>query len=172
MRIILVLVLCCWSVTAHAQEPQAVPDWEGTWEGTLVNLPLRPNAPPVDVKMELGAFPVADDTCSVWRTTYSEKGEVRQVKDYQLCRGTGPDDLFVDEGDGIILKARLLGDVLVSPFKYNDILLVTTTRLRGDVLEEEIITAGDEPAIEGVQTMVPRGIQRLTLRRADTSSNQ
>ncbi len=139
--------------------------WTGTWRGTLVNLPPRPGATAVDVTLEIGPFPSADGACSAWRTTYSDQGVVRQVKDYRLCRGTGPDDLFVDEGDGIKLTARLLGDVLVSPFKYDTTLLVATTRLRGEILEEEILTVEDRPAVAGVQPLRPRGIQRLQLRR-------
>lgn len=62
-------------------------------------------------------------------------------------------------------EAQLLGDVLVSPFKFDDTLLISTLRFREDVLEEEIFTAEDLPARTGVQTMRARGLQRLTLRR-------
>ena len=140
-------------------------NWEGKWRGTLTNFPVRPNAPRVDVLMEIGAMPVVDNTCSMWRTTYSENGEVKAVKDYRFCRGVGADDLFVDEGDGIKLSARWLGDVLVTPFKYDNLLLMTTNRLRGEVLEQEIITVDDKPAIKGVQPMRARSIQRIEMRR-------
>ncbi len=93
---------------------QTLPDWSGTWQGTLVNLPARAGANPVDVALEIGAFPAKDGACSAWRTTYKENGAVRQVKDYRLCRGAGAEDLYVDEG-GLKLTARLLGEVLVSP---------------------------------------------------------
>ncbi len=139
--------------------------WEGKWSGKLTNLPARPDAPAVEVTREIGAFPSADNTCSMWKTTYSEAGVVKQVKDYKLCRGTGAADLFVDEGNGIKLPARVLGDSLVSPFKYDNTLLISTVRLRGEVLEEEIITADDKPATSGVQPMQAKGIQRLELRR-------
>ncbi len=144
---------------------QAPPDWAGTWRGTLQNLPARPDAPRVDVEMELGAFPVADSACAPWRTTYREGGTVRQVKDYRLCRGRGPEDLVVDEGDGVRLPARWLGDVLVSPFKYGSTLLVVTTRVRGDELVEEIVTAADRPATDAIVGLEARGVQRLVLRR-------
>lgn len=139
--------------------------WEGKWSGKLTNFPARPDAPAVDVTREIGAFPSADNTCSMWKTTYSEAGVVKQVKDYKLCRGTGAADLFVDEGNGVKLPARILGDSLVSPFKYDNTLLISTVRLRGEVLEEEIITADDKPATTGVQPMQAKGIQRLELRR-------
>lgn len=147
--------------------PTAIPDWSGTWRGALVNFPQRPGAPTVEVTMEIGPFPTADNTCTPWKTTYSEGGAVKAVKDYKLCRGTGPDDLFIDEGDGVKLTARLIGDVLVAPFKYDNLLLISQTRLRGDTLEEEILTVDDQPAIKGVVALRPRTIQRLTLRRIE-----
>lgn len=65
--------------------------WAGVWKGTLVNLPLRPDAAVVDVTM----------------------------------------------------------------------------RLRDGILEEEILTAVDQPATAGVVALEPHGIQRLTFRRVD-----
>lgn len=143
--------------------------WAGVWKGTLVNLPLRPDAAVVDVTMEIGTMPAADNTCTTWRTTYAETGTVRMVKDYRLCRGTGASDLSIDEGNGVRLKARWLGDVLVSPFKVGETLLVMTMRLRDGILEEEILTVVDQAAGAGVVALEPQGIQRLTFRRVDGS---
>jgi len=154
-----------------AVEPKPmIANWEGKWKGTLVNLPAKPGATPVDVMMEIGAFPSADNTCAKWKTTYSEGGEVKQVKDYKLCRGTGATDLYIDEG-GLRLPARVIGDALVCPFKADDILLVSTMRLRGEVLEDEILTVDDKPAIKGVLPMVPKGIQRIEMRKVVETSN-
>ena len=140
--------------------------WQGKWTGKLTNFPAKPDAPAVDVTLEIGAFPALDNTCTMWKTTYSEAGTVKQVKDYKLCRGTGAADLYVDEGNGIKLSAKLLGDALISPFKYDNLLLVSTIRLRGEVLEEEILTADDKPTVTGVQPMQAKGIQRIELRRS------
>ncbi|MBY0492096.1 MAG: hypothetical protein K2R93_19805 [Gemmatimonadaceae bacterium] len=163
LRSLMVLVMV--SGRAAGQSAPAVPNVAGVWRGTLVNLPLRPNAPTVAVTMELGAFPSADATCVPWKTTYTERDTVRGVKDYRLCRGTGPADLYVDEGGGVRLAAQLLGDVLVSAFKMGSLLLTSQLRVRGDTLEEEIFTVADRPASEGLVTLTARGIQRLTLTR-------
>ena len=144
---------------------QSRPDLAGTWRGTLVNYPTRPGAGVVDVTVELGALPQADSVCVPWKTTYREQGVVRGVKDYRLCRGAGPDDYAVDEGGGVVLPVRLLGDVLVSAFKTGALLLVTHLRVQGDTLTEEIMTIDDRPAADGLVTMRPRGIQRLVLTR-------
>lgn len=153
---------------ASATSPTTAPpgaEWAGTWHGTLVNLPGRPGATPVDVTREIGALPTADSSCATLRTTYRESGVVRGTKDYRLCRGAGSTDWYVDEGDGIRLAARWLGDVLVSPFKYDTLLLISSTRVRGEVMEEEILTVDDQPAIKGVLPLRARSIQRLELRR-------
>lgn len=157
---VLVLLLA-----ANLLPSQSTPNFSGVWRGTLVNEPRRANAPVVDVTLEMGPMPVSDNTCTTWKTTYSEAGAVRQVKDYKLCRGAGADDWYVDEGDGVKLTARWLGDVLVSPFRVDNLLLVVHTRLTGDMLVEEIITVDDQPKASGVQPLRPRSIQRLTLSR-------
>jgi hypothetical protein len=140
-------------------------DWAGTWYGTLTNHPVKPGAPVVDVRRDIGGIPATDGTCTTWKTTYSENFVPRQVKDYRLCRGTGADDLFIDEGNGVRLSARWIDGVLVSMFTVDATLLVATTRLRGNVLEEEIVFANHTPATVGVQSLAPRGIQRLALYR-------
>jgi hypothetical protein len=158
------------SAPSAAQSPAAPNAWSGTWRGTLINLPTRPNATAVEVTREVGAIPTSDSTCAALRTTYRESGAVRAVKDYKLCRGRGADDWYVDEGGGLTLAARWFGDALISAFKYDSLLLISTMRLRDDVLEEEILTVDDRPAVKGALSLSTRGIQRLQLRRV--SSNQ
>jgi hypothetical protein len=151
--------------TARGQTTPPVPDLAGTWRGSLVNLPVRPNAPTVSVTREIGAFPTGNGQCTPWRTTYAERDTVRGVKDYRLCRGSGAGDLYLDEGGGVRLAVQLLGDVLVSAFKVGPLLLTSQVRVRGDQLEEEIVTIADAPATEGLVTLTARGVQRLTLTR-------
>lgn len=144
---------------------QANPDLAGVWHGRLVNLPPRSGAAPVEVIVELGALPTADATCVPWKTTYREHGVLRGVKAYRLCRGTGVSSLYVDEGGGVVLKASLLGDVLVSAFKAGSTLLVTQLRVRGDTLTEDILSMPDQPATDGVVSLDARNLQRLVLVR-------
>jgi hypothetical protein len=149
----------------HAKAQATAPAFAGVWKGTLVNLPGRPNPPVVMVTIELGAIPTADNRCVPWRTTYTERDTVRAVKDYQLCRGVGPASLYIDEGGGVRLAAQLLGDVLTSGFKVGNSLLVTSLRVRGDTLEEEIFSFTDKPATAEIVTLTATNLQRLTLTR-------
>jgi hypothetical protein len=142
-----------------------IASWEGKWAGKLTNVPATPGSAPVDVTMEIGSFPTADNSCGMWKTTYTESGTVKSVKDYKICRGTGAEDLYIDEG-GIRLTARAIGDSLIVPFKSGNVLLVCTTRSRGETLEQEILTVDDKPATSGVQSMLAKGVQKLELRRS------
>jgi hypothetical protein len=163
--------LAHWTNAAGQEKSLAPPNWAGKWRGSLTNFSLRAGAVAIEVTMEIGAFPVADNACTQFRSTFAEDGKVRQVKDYRLCRGKGADDLFIDEGsNGIKLTARLIGDTLVSPFKYDNLLLISSMRLHGDVLEEDILTVDDQPAVKGVLALRPRGIQRITLKRVAAGS--
>jgi hypothetical protein len=150
---------------ASAPLPAAPPDFSGSWIGELKNYPSRPNAPSVQVKREIDRFPEVDNACSAFKTTYLENGVERAVKDYKFCRGKGANDLYFDEGGGVHLAAQWLGDVLVAPFKYDKILLVSALRLRGDVLEEEIYTIPDSDSNKGVAPLVAKNLQRLEFRR-------
>ena len=156
-------ILLVWVGTQMAGS--SIPNWEGTWRGSLVNFPLKPNATEVKVRMDIGPFPVKDQTCSMWRTTYFPVGQSEAVKDYRLCRGTGEDDLFIDEGNNLTLACRWLAGTLVSPFKVNDLLLVALTRLTGDSLEEEIYTINNPNSTQRIQSMKTRVIQRLSFQR-------
>lgn len=146
-------------------------DWSGSWKGTLVNFPARGAS--VEITREIGPLPAKEGECSLFRTTYAPSGKIPgMTKDYRLCRGKGTEDLFVDEGTSAPkLKARVLGDVLVSAFRVQKkYLLISHMRLRADgVLLEEIfsIQDGGETVTDaaGVESLQMTGIQRLEFRR-------
>lgn len=162
MRLILAAALAALPASAGALDPS----WTGTWRGTLENYPGRPGAEKVDVEFEAGPLPEKEGDCATWRTRYSSGGVVRHLKDYRLCRLAGEGEYVVDEGDGIKLPTRLLGDTLYSIFKFDNHLLTVITRKRGDALEQEIVSADDQPAAKGVVTLHPRSVQRVRLFRA------
>lgn len=153
-------------------EPKVmVAGWEGTWKGTLVNLPAKPDAPKVEVTMEIGTFPTKDNTCGAWKASTTEDGVAKDVKDAKLCRGNGASDLYFDVGNDLRPPVRAIGDELVSTYKIGKTLFVMTMRMRGDVLEVEVLTTDDKPAVTGIQPMVPKGIERIELKRVPDADN-
>jgi hypothetical protein len=78
--------------------------------------------------MELGPIPTTDGTCATWRSTYWEKGVVRAWENRFCC---GADDFYVNEGGGVKLTSRWIGDVLVSPFKREVVTGPRPLRKRG-----------------------------------------
>ena len=142
------------------------PDWAGTWKGTLVNHPVRPKARSVETTMEIGAFPKADNECSIWKSTFNVPGKPDVVKDYKLCRAN-EEDLYFEQGEGVKLTSRWVGELLVTSYKANTMIFFQTVRLRGDLLEQEIFVAHDVPASKGPAPTVMEGttVQRIVLRR-------
>src|SRR5438128_540685 len=123
----LLVVFLAW------QSPE--PNWAGTWKGTLVNHPVRPKAKSVETTIEIGAFPKAENECTVWKSTFNPPGKPEVVRDYKLCR-VNEEDFYFDEG-GLKLTSRWVGDVLVTSYKANTQIFLRTVRLRGDLLEQE-----------------------------------
>jgi len=161
------LVVCAAMIVASTQvtADAGQSSWTGVWEGELQNFPIRPAAPIIKVRREIGAWPKTEGECADFRTTYIEGGVEKGRKDYKLCRGAGPGEYIVDEGNGVVLKAIMLDDRLVSTFKYGSIILTAITQVRGKEMSEQIYTAADLPAGEAVVTLQTRGLQRLTFRR-------
>ncbi|CAF2259818.1 unnamed protein product [Rotaria magnacalcarata] len=159
---------CSWRTVAGRSTWSNKQDktiWNGTWYGSLTNYPMRLEFSSVNVLMEIGPYPTSDNMCTLWRTTYSQDEKILSIKDYRLCRGHGDDDVFIDEGNDIKLETRWIGDLLITPFKYDNLFLISITQLDEDILKEEIIMIDDKPAINGVLSLHTRAIQRLEMKR-------
>ncbi|MGB4989174.1 MAG: S9 family peptidase [Pyrinomonadaceae bacterium] len=141
-----------------------VAKWAGKWKGTVANFPSVAGVSPVEVTMEIGPIPTSDGACSIWKTTFSEGGSVTSVKDNKLCRGSGVNDLYIDlyidEGSGVRIPVRAIGDALISTVRSGDGLSVSTMKLRGETLEQEILSVDG-----GAQSNLPKGIQRIEMKR-------
>jgi len=125
-------------------------NWTGTWQGVMEAYPEGEPGAGWNVTMEIGTYPMVDNSCTTWRSIFTEYGIVQGTKDNHLCRGYGAEDLFIKQGGGGTVGARWINDVLVSPFKYEGVFAVASMRIRGDILEEEIIITDDNPAEKGV----------------------
>jgi hypothetical protein len=100
-----------------------------------------------NVKFEIGPYPMIDNKCTTWRSIFTDNGIVQITKDYRFCRGRSADDLYIDEGVGTV-AVQWINDVLVSPFKFAGVFAVASLRMRGDILEEEIVMTADNPAVK------------------------
>lgn len=167
---------------AFADEPKKSPDlaetsfplaWDGHWKGDAAL--VRAGAPDIAFTMELIVKPTDDPARWTWTIVY-DGAAGRQERAYELV--INDDGTFqIDEKNGIVLEARLLGGTLYSTFEVGGTQLHTSYRME-DVgtdrarLTVEITTwqaaaaketgGGDAPA---VQTWAVSSLQRATLRR-------
>lgn len=141
------------------------PQWAGIWKGTMMNYPNRSSMKPMPIEIELGPFPSEDGSCSIYRTSYFPPGEKVTVKDYRWCRGNGEDDLYLDEGRGVHLKARLINDIMVTPIKVGSLVLISNLQMFDDILQEDIFLFDDLTTNKSIDSLIPNGLQRLTTKR-------
>jgi hypothetical protein len=126
-----------------------------------------PEAGPAHLEMtlELGPFPTVNNNCTLWRGTYRREGKVEVIKDYRLCRRNSDKDLFTDERNGIILDTQWIGGELVTPYKADNVFYIAINRMRGDILEEEILTVNDREENQGVQSLRTQAVYRTEMKR-------
>lgn len=72
----------------------------------------------------------------------------------RFCRIYGADDLYLEDGGGVPVGVPWINDVLVSPFKYMGVFHIASLRMRGDILEEELITTDGNPTEENIMVSV------------------
>jgi hypothetical protein len=141
-------------------------NWTGTWHGVVEVYPEGQFGDGWHKTLVIGSYPMADETCTIWNGTFTQHGVVQLIKDYRFCRGHGATDLYIDEGSGGVLAVQWINDVLISPFKFNGVFAVSSIRMRGDILEEEIIIADDKPAAENsVVSMRAQSIHSIKMQR-------
>jgi hypothetical protein len=119
----------------------------------------------LEMTLELGPFPTVGNNCTLWRGTYKQQEKVQAIKDYPLCRRNSDEALFTDEGNGIILDTQWIGGALVSPYKFANAFYIAITRMRGDLLEDEILTVDDTDVSKEVQSLRVRAIYHTEMKR-------
>ncbi|CAF3353907.1 unnamed protein product [Rotaria socialis] len=147
-------------------------NWTGTWHGTLQAYPEGEIGAGWNTTLEIGPYPMFDGSCTMWRGIFKENGTIKLTKDNRFCRGHGPDDLYFDNGGGGKIAVQWIHNVLVSPFKYNGVFVVASMRMREDILEEEILITGDNPAVQNVTVSIrAHSIHIKTMRRMSMSNS-
>lgn len=147
--------------------------WYGTWSGPVQG--YDPAGPRETFLMRYELGPGERPGRSRWTIVY-EDGAQRQVRPYELVELDAAAGRYaIDEGDGLLLESRLLGDVLYTSFEIGGTrLLVREERgvdpTGAETLTVEFVTAPDTPE-RTTDTEPPahsfpvRHVQRATLRR-------
>jgi hypothetical protein len=63
------------------------------------------------------------------------------------------------------IPVKIIGDSLIATFKTAGMTFVSTMRLRGESLEQEILTIDDKPAGDGVSPLKAKSTQKIEVRR-------
>lgn len=141
-------------------------DWTGTWHGVIETYPEGQLGDGWHKTLVIGSYPMDDHTCTTWNGTFTQQGVPQLSKDYRFCRGNNATDLYIDVGDGTTLGVQWIDHILISPFKSNGLYMVSSLRMRGDTLEEEIITADDKPADgKNLVSMYAHSIHHIQMKR-------
>lgn len=145
-------------------------DWSGTWHGVAKTFPDGQYGDGWHKTIRIGPYPVADGTCTIWNSTFTENGIVQLTKDYRFCRGNGSADLYVDAGVSGKLAVQWINDMLISPFKFNEFITISSLRMHGMSLHEEIVMINDKTAIENMVVSLPT--QSIHLIKMERVSNE
>lgn len=123
--------------------PQLPKTWLGTWTGEMTNLGRSSPSAPISASLVIER---TGDGAYAFRTVYNNDEE-RGLRDYKLVpvKGTSS-DFVLDEQNGITLRARLVGGVLVAPFAVGDQRLVSQYRLTdaGVLVHEVLFWSGND----------------------------
>ena len=162
---------------APAQEPAAATrtpafpaDWQGVWKGVMTT--HAPGGKPgLAFTMELRVKEIEPAKRWEWTIIY-EGPQGRSERPYQLVAKDAAKGTYqIDEKNGIILEATLLGDTLASPFEVQGTTLLAEYRLRDGNIEVAIWSwpgEGTKTGPEGleVKTWQAGSVQRGVLKRA------
>lgn len=158
----LALALCF----AADEKPALPAAWHGDWRGTLAITAATGKF--TEVPMGLKIEPLEAARGYKWAITYGA-GAKAQVRDYKLVPdGDKPGRFKIDERNGIVLSARLVGDTVFSTFEVEGALLSARYELRGDALLFEIVSnkKGEKTGDGKVQDFTAEVVQRAELKKA------
>lgn len=159
--------LFLWSGPLLAADGPVLPkEWHGTWKGKLVI--TNPSDKNTDVAMVLKIEPIKDARELTWAITYGD-GPKASTRDYKMVPdGERLGRLKIDEKNGIILDARVVGPVITSTFELSGSLLTARYELRGDILLFEITSlrkAKEKTGGGQVQGYTVEVVQRAELKK-------
>lgn len=130
------LCVCVAPTPADEPTPSLPEHWHGTWSGQFTV--HAPDGKSFERSMELEIAPIKDSKSLKWRIVSEFKGK-KTVRDYELVpHGEKAGHFAIDEKNGIVIDARLIGNALYSYFKDNDMLTTVKYERRGASLFMEM----------------------------------
>lgn len=176
------LAASCAAPAPEEAAPPAAPSfpdgWYGTWEGRAQG--WGPDGPRETFTMRYELGPTEVPGRHRWAIIYTD-GERRDVREYELVEQDAAAGAYaVDEHDGMLLEARLLGGALYTRFDIGGVRLLVRDELVGVGTPDEAITvefitgpaeAGRVTETEPSAASFPaRHVQRARLRRVSAGA--
>jgi hypothetical protein len=130
--LVLALALVPTDVPAHPGLPA---NWHGRWTGTLTITSAGGEGK--ETPMEMVIEPLKDSKSYRWRIVYG-KGPAR---DYELVPQEKVGHFVIDEKNGLLIDAWLVGSTVHSQFQVGDSLIPVRYELAGDTLRFSLTVA-------------------------------
>ena len=131
------LCLICLSQSQVQWPQRALPaNWHGVWSGQLTVHTIKGKS--FERSMEIAIAPIKDSNSLTWRITSTFENK-KSVRNYELVPDAEKPGLFkIDEKNGIVIDARMMGNALYSYYKDGDILITAKYERRGESLHVEL----------------------------------
>ncbi len=162
---------------APSKGPVFPADWVGHWSGPAAL--IAPGRPDRDFVMELIVKPTDDPARYQWTIIYAEANGTKQERAYELVvRDAEKGRFAIDEKNGIIIPATHLDGALYTSFEVQGTRINTREKLEHFATPDELLSvemisgssenaepSGGKDAVPEVRSVVPRSLQRATLKR-------
>jgi len=144
------IILAVALLPADAPANMGLPaEWHGKWVGTLKITPVEGKEE--QTPMELTIEPIKDSKNLRWRIIYGE-GKKAPVRDYELQPQEKPNHFVIDEKNGVLIDAVLVGGVLHSQFEVGGSLIPVRYDRTGDLLRFSLTVASTKDPRESKLT--------------------
>ncbi len=137
--------------SAPGQDASLPEAWHGVWSGQLTVHTVWGKS--FERFMQIEVAPVPSSKSVTWRIT-STFGDKKSVRNYQLVPDAKKAGLFqMDEKNGILIDARLMGNTLYTYFKDGDMLTHVRYENRGTGLYMEMASVSlKDPRISAIKS--------------------